>query len=141
MDIKPIRTASDYEAALKEVDRLIDAKPQTPEGDKLDVLVTLIEVYEAKHFPIPEPDDPVEVLQYYMDARGIKRSDLIPFLGSKERVSEVLSGKRRLSLTMIRRLHEGLDIPAELLIASGTQKATHKSKEQPYQANSSTAGR
>jgi HTH-type transcriptional regulator/antitoxin HigA len=141
MDIKPIRTASDYEAALKEVDRLIDAKPQTPEGDKLDVLVTLIEVYEAKHFPIPEPDDPVEVLQYYLDTRGISRSDLIPFLGSKERVSEVFSGKRRLSLAMIRRLHEGLDIPAELLIASGTPKAAHKSKGQQYTANSSTAGR
>jgi HTH-type transcriptional regulator / antitoxin HigA len=127
MDIKPIRTQADYEAALKDVENLFDAKPATPENDKLDVLVTLIEAYEAKHFPIPEPDDPVEVLQYYLDSRGISRSALIPFLGSKERVSEVFSGKRRLSLGMIRRLHEGLGIPSDLLIASCAQRERQKS--------------
>ena len=127
MDIKPIRTQADYQAALKEVEKLIDSRLGTPEGDKMDVLVTLIEAYEAKHFPIPEPDDPVEVLQYFMESRGISRSDLIPFLGSKGRVSEVLNRKRRLSQEMIRRLHVGLGIPANLLIGSGVQRVTRKS--------------
>lgn len=122
MDIKPIRTEADYEAALKEVERLMDSQPGTPAGDRLDVLVTLIEAYEAKHFPIPHPDDPVEVLEYFMESRGITRSELIPFLGSKERVSEVLNRKRGLSLEMIRRLHAGLGIPAELLIGSNARK-------------------
>ena len=128
MDIKPIRTEADYEAALKGVEKLMESQPGTPEGDRLDVLVTLIEAYEAKHFPIPEPDDPVEVLEYYMESRGISRSELVPFLGSKERVSEVLNRKRGLSLEMIRRLHVGLGIPAELLIGSKIQKTVQKRK-------------
>jgi antitoxin component HigA of HigAB toxin-antitoxin module len=78
MDIKPIRTETDYQAALKEVERLIDSQLGTPEGDRMDVLVTLIEAYEARHFPIPEPDDPVGVLEYYMESRGLSRSDLLP---------------------------------------------------------------
>lgn len=122
MDIKPIRTEADYEAALKEVEGLMESQPGTPAGDRMDVLVTLIEAYEAKHFPIPYPDDPVEVLEYFMESRGITRSELIPFLGSKERVSEVLNRKRGLSLEMIRRLHAGLGIPAELLIGSNARK-------------------
>ena len=121
MDIKPIRTQADYEAALKEVENLFNAIPGTHEADKLDVLVTLIEVYEAKHYPIAEPDDPVEVLEYYLESRGVNRAALIPYLGSKERVSEVFNHKRRLSLDMIRRLHEGLGIPSDLLIASRTK--------------------
>ena len=116
MDIKPIRTRADYENALKEVDALFNASPNTPESDRLDVLVTLIEAYAAEHFPIPIPDDPIEVLKYYMESRGISRSALAPLLGGKERVSDVLNGKRGLSLEMIRRLHDQLDIPAELLI-------------------------
>ena len=126
MQIKPIRTPADYEAALQEVDQLMDARPNTPAGDKLDVWVTLIEAYEAEHFPIPEPHDPVGVLQYTMESRGVSRSDLIPLLGSKERVSEIFNGKRGLSLAMIRRLHEALGIPADLLIAAsrpGTRKS------------------
>ena len=128
MEIKPIRTEADYEAALKEVEKLMESQPGTPEGDRMEVLVTLIEAYEVKHFPIPLPNDPVEVLVYYMESRGLSRSDLIPFLGSKERVSEVLHRKRGLSLEMIRRLHEGLGIPAELLIGSKTQRTSRKSK-------------
>ncbi len=128
MEIKPIRTEADYEAALKEVEKLMESQPDTPEGDRMEVLVTLIEAYEAKHFPIPLPDDPVEVLEYYMESRGFSRSDLIPFLGSKERVSEVLNRKRGLSLEMIRRLHVGLGIPAELLIGSKTQRTARKNK-------------
>lgn len=116
MEIRPIRSEADHEAALKEIEKLIDYQPGTPEGDRLDVLVTLVEAYEARHFPIPQPGDPVEVLEYYMESRGLSRSDLIPYLGSKERVSEVLNRKRGLSLQMIRRLHVGLGIPADLLV-------------------------
>jgi HTH-type transcriptional regulator/antitoxin HigA len=118
MDIKPIRTEADYEAALKEVEKYLDSQPGTPAGDRMDVLVTLIEAYEAKHYPIPVPDDPVAVLEYYMESRGLSRSDLLPYLGSKERISEVLNRKRGLSLEMIRRLHAGLGIPTDLLVGS-----------------------
>ena len=125
MDIKPIRSEADYQAALKEIDKLIVSQPGTPDGDRMDVLVTLVEAYEAKHFPIPEPDDPLEVLKYYMESRGLNRSDLIPYLGSKERVSEVLNRKRGLSLEMIRRLHDGLGIPADLLVGKRVHTARH----------------
>jgi HTH-type transcriptional regulator/antitoxin HigA len=125
MDIKPIRSEEDYQAALKEIDTLLESQPGAIDGDRMDVLVTLVEAYEARHFPIPEPDDPVEVLKYYMESRGLNRSDLIPYLGSKERVSEVLNRKRGLSLEMIRRLHNGLGIPAELLIGKPVHKVTH----------------
>jgi HTH-type transcriptional regulator/antitoxin HigA len=122
MEIKPIRTESDYQAALQEVEKLMDAPAGTPESDRMEVLATLIEAYEAKHFPIPEPDDPVEVLEYYMESRGLSRTDLVPYLGSKERVSEILNRRRGLSLEMIRRLHYNLGIPAELLIGSKTDQ-------------------
>ena len=124
MEIKPIRSEADYQTAMKEIEKLIDSQPGTAEGDWMDVLVTLVEAYEAKHFPIPEPGDPVQVLEYYMESRGLSRSDLIAYLGSKERVSEVLNRKRGLSLQMIRRLHAGLGIPADLLIAKQGHKAT-----------------
>lgn len=123
MEIKPIRSEIDYQAALKEIERLIESQPGTPEGDRMDVLVTLVEAYEARHFPIPEPDDPVQVLEYYMESRGLTRSDLIAYLGSKERVSEVLNRKRGLSLQMIQRLHAGLGIPADLLVGKHARKA------------------
>lgn len=122
MEIKPIRSEIDYQAALKEIERLIESQPGTPEGDRMDVLVTLVEAYEARHFPIPEPDDPVQVLEYYMESRGLTRSDLIAYLGSKERVSEVLNRKRGLSLQMIQRLHAGLGIPADLLVGKHAHK-------------------
>jgi HTH-type transcriptional regulator/antitoxin HigA len=122
MEIKPIRSEVDYQAALKEIEKLMESQPGTPEGDRMDVLVTLVEAYEAKHFPIPEPDDPVQVLEYYMESRGLSRSDLIAYLGSKERVSEVLNRKRGLSLEMIRRLHSGLGIPADLIMGKSTPR-------------------
>src|SRR3989337_2168783 len=131
MEIKPIRSEADYQAALKEIENLMESQPGTPEGDRMEVLVTLVEAYEAKHFPIPEPDDPVEVLEYYMESRGLNRSDLIAYLGSKERVSEVLNHKRRLSLQMIQRLHTGLGIPADLLVGKHGQKATSIGKLRP----------
>lgn len=128
MEIKPIRSEVDYQAALKEIEKLMESQPTTPDGDRMDVLVTLVEAYEEKHFPIPEPDDPVQVLEYYMESRGLSRSDLIAYLGSKERVSEVLNRKRRLSLQMIQRLHSGLGIPADLLVGKQNHKVTSSVK-------------
>ena len=115
MDIRPIRTEVDYEAALAEIERLFDAAPSTPDGDHLDVLTTLVEAYEAQHYPIPEPD-PVEAIKYTMESRGLSRSDLEPYIGSRARVAEVLNRKRPLSLNMIRRLYSGLGIPVEVLV-------------------------
>jgi len=116
MEIKPIRTELDYEACLRQIEQLLDASPGTPDSDRLEVLVTLAAAYEEKHFPIPAPDDPVEVLQYYMESRGLTRSDLARYLGGRSRVSEVINRKRRLTMSMVQRLHYGLGIPADLLI-------------------------
>ncbi|MEI8130877.1 MAG: transcriptional regulator [Leptolinea sp.] len=127
MEIKPIRSEADYDIALKEIEKLLEAQPGTRAGDRMDVLVTLVESYEAKHFPIPEPDDPVAVLEYYMESRGLNRSDLIAYLGSKERVSEILNRKRGLSLNMIRLLHNGLGIPTDLIMGKKIQNTTAKS--------------
>jgi HTH-type transcriptional regulator/antitoxin HigA len=115
MEIKPIKTKADYQTALKAVEELFDAKPGTPEGDRLDIFTTLIEAYEEKHHPIPPPD-PIEAIFYYLESRGLTRKDLETFIGSRSRVSEVLNRKRPLSIEMIRRLHEKLGIPAEVLI-------------------------
>ena len=115
MDIKPIRTERDYRAALAEIDRLMDAEPETPEGDRLDVLATLVEAWEEKHFPIEEPD-PIEAIQHRMEALGMSRKDLEPMIGGRNRVSEVLSRKRPLTIHMIRRLSERMHIPAGVLI-------------------------
>ena len=117
MDIRPIRTEAEYEAALAEIDRLFDAAPHTLEGDRLEVLATLVEAYEEQHYSIPTPD-PIEAIKYYMESRGLCRRDLEPYLGSRARVAEVLNRKRPLSLEMIRRLHTGLGIGAEILIQS-----------------------
>jgi HTH-type transcriptional regulator / antitoxin HigA len=115
MDIHPIKTEGDYQAALAEIERLFDAQPSTPEGDRLDILTTLIEAYESQAAPIPAPD-PIEAIVYYLESRGLSRRDLEPYLGSRARVSEVLNRKRPLTLEMIRRLHANLGIPAEVLI-------------------------
>jgi HTH-type transcriptional regulator / antitoxin HigA len=117
MELRPIRTESDYQAALKEIEALFDAPPNTPEYDRLDLLSTLIEAYEKVHYPIEMPD-PIEAILYYMDTRGLSRRDLEPYLGSRARVSEVLSRKRSLTLDMIRKLNQELGIPAEVLIQS-----------------------
>jgi HTH-type transcriptional regulator/antitoxin HigA len=115
MEIRPIRTQTDYQEALREIELLFDAAENTPEYDRLDVLSTLVEAYEKTHFSIELPD-PIEAIQYYMDARGWSRRDLEPCLGSRARVSEVLSRKRSLTLEMIRKLNQELGIPAEILI-------------------------
>jgi HTH-type transcriptional regulator/antitoxin HigA len=115
MIIKPIKTEADYEAALKEVESLFDAKPCTNEADRLEVLTTLIEAYEGKHYTIPLPD-PIEAIIYHMESRGLTRRDLEPFIGSRARVSEILNRKRPLTMEMIRNLHDKLGISAEVLI-------------------------
>lgn len=113
--VRPIRTEADYDAALAEIDVLMSVVPGTPQGDLLDVLVTLVQAYEAKHHPIPPPD-PVDAIRFRMEQQGLRPRDLEPFIGSRGRVSEVLNRKRGLTLLMIRRLTEGLGITAEVLV-------------------------
>lgn len=115
MEVRPIRTQADYQEALREIESLFDAAENTPEYDRLDILSTLVEAYEKTHFPIELPD-PIEAIHYYMDARGWSRRDLETCLGSRARVSEILSRKRTLTLEMIRKLNQELRIPAEILI-------------------------
>jgi HTH-type transcriptional regulator / antitoxin HigA len=115
--IKPIRTPADHKAALRRINSLMDAQANTPEADELEVLATLVELYEEKHFPMDLPT-PVEAIKFRMDQAGLSARDLVPFIGSRSKVSEVLSGKRPLTLQMIRALHEGLGIPAEVLLHS-----------------------
>lgn len=115
MNIKPIKTDADYRAALKDIESLMMSKPDSPEGDKLDVLVTLVEAYEAKHFPLDLPD-PVEAIKFEMERKGLTIKDLEPMIGKSNRVYEIFNHKRSLTLKMIWKLHEGLGIPAESLI-------------------------
>ena len=115
MRIRPLKKESDYKEALREIERIFDAAPGTREGDRLDVLTTLVEAYEEKHFHIPLPD-PIEAILYYVESRGLTRRDLEHYIGSRARVSEVLNRKRPLTMEMIRNLHKGLGIPAEILI-------------------------
>ena len=115
MEIKPIKTKSAYRAALKEIDTLMTARPNTDEGDRLDVLVTLVEAYERKHFPMDLPD-PVEAIKFYMEQKALNPKDLVPMIGGLNRVYEILNRKRPLTLRMIWRLHTALGIPAESLI-------------------------
>ena len=115
MHVRPIKTRADHQAALKEIERLMDARLGTPAGDRLDVLTALVERYEAQHEPIAPPD-PVDALLYYLESRGLTRRDLEPYLGSRARVAEVLNRRRALSIEMIRKLHVELGIPADVLI-------------------------
>jgi HTH-type transcriptional regulator/antitoxin HigA len=113
--LKPIRNKKDYEAALKEVERLWGTKLGTEEGDRLDVLATLIDVYEAAYYPV-DPPDPIEAIKFRMEQQGLSRKDLEPLIGTRTRVAEVLNRRRSLSIGMIRRLHKKLGISAEVLI-------------------------
>ena len=115
MEIKPIRTRADHKAALKAVEALMNARVHTPEGDRLDVLVTLVEAYERKQFPMDLPDA-VEAIKFRMEQQGLTPKDLEPMIGRSNRVYEVLNRKRGLTLAMIQRLHLGLGIPAESLL-------------------------
>jgi len=122
MEIVPIKTQRDYRRVLKEIEGLMRAKRNTPEGDRLDVLVTFVEAWERKHFPLDLPDA-IEAIRYHIEQSGLEPRDLVPYIGSRNRVHEVLNRKRPLTLKMIRRLHEGLGIPAESLIKTGRDRA------------------
>ena len=115
MEIHPVKSEADYQAALDEIDAIFQAEPDTPDGDRLDVLVTLVMEYEKRNFPV-DPPDPIEAIRFRMEQMGLTRKDLEPMIGARGRVSEVLSGRRALSLTMIRKLCAGLNIPADVLI-------------------------
>lgn len=129
-ELKPIRSEADYEKSLAEVERLWGGKSGTPEGDRLDVLATLIDAYEAQHYPM-DPPDPIEAIKFRMEQQGLSRKDLEPMIGTRTRVAEVLNRKRGLSISMIRRLHERLGISAEVLIrpsrkTSGRQRTARR---------------
>lgn len=115
MEIKPIKTESDYNQALERLDQIFDAMPGTPEGDELEVLGILIDQYENEHFPIGMPD-PIEAIKFRMEQLGYNQSDLANVVGLKSRASEILNKKRKLSLEMIRKLHAEMRIPTEVLI-------------------------
>ncbi len=121
-DVKPIRTSKDHERAMKEVETLWGAKSGTPKGDRLDVLATLIDAWEAAHYPM-DPPDPIVAIKFRMEQQGLTRKDLEGIIGTRARIAEVLSGKRELSIAMIRRLNTELNIPAEILIRPSRRKA------------------
>jgi len=121
-EVKPIRTKRDYETALREVERLWGAKSGTRDGDRLDVLATLIDAYEAEHYPM-DPPDPIEAIKFRMEQQGLTRRDLEDIIGTRTRIAEVLNRKRGLSVAMIRRLHERLGISVEVLIRPSRKNA------------------
>jgi len=114
MNIKPIKSEKDYITTLNQIESLMDAKPNTPQMDELEVLTTLVEAYEAQHYAIDAPD-PIEAIKFRMEQEGLKQKDLVPIVGSKSRVSEILNKKRKLTIEMIRKLHKQLNIPIESL--------------------------
>jgi len=116
MDIRPIKTEQDYDSSIKRIEELWGSKKDTPEGDELDLLVTLVESYEMKHYPIPPPD-PIDAIKFRMEQMGMNKADMVKYLGSQSRVSAVLNRKRSLTLKMVRSLYKGLKIPAEILLA------------------------
>jgi len=123
MDIRPIHNEADYKASLLDISTLMDLDPDagSPDGDRLDILATLVQAYETKHHPI-DPPDPIEAIKFRMEQGGLSVKDLVPLIGNSNRVYEVLGRKRALTLPMIRRLHKQLGIPAEVLIAEGNEK-------------------
>jgi HTH-type transcriptional regulator/antitoxin HigA len=129
MDIKPIHTAADHAAALAEIERLWDAKPGTPDGNDFEVLATLVDAYESKHTPILPPD-PIEAIKFRLEQQGLSRKALEPIMGTRARVSEILSGQRKLTLAMIRALNKEFDIPLDVLVAEKTEKAQKAQKAQ-----------
>ncbi len=116
MDIRPIRTDEDYNAAVSRIEELWGVKKDTIEGDEFDLLVTLVESYEMKHYPIAPPD-PIDAIKFRMEQMGLTNSDMVKYLGSQSRVSEILNKKRKLTLSMVKSLYKGLKIPAEVLLA------------------------
>lgn len=116
MNIRPIRTEQDYSTAIQRIEELWGAKKETAEGDELDLLITLVEAYEIKHYPLAPPD-PIDAIKFRMEQMGMTKADMVPYLGSQSRVSEVLNGKRSLTLGMIKSLYKGLRIPADILLS------------------------
>ena len=116
MEIKPIKTEQDYQMSIKRIEELWGAKRDTPDGDELDLLCTLVESYEMKHYPIAPPD-PIDAIKFRMEQMEMTKADMVKYLGSQSRVSEILNGKRRLTLKMVKSLYKGLKIPAEILLA------------------------
>jgi HTH-type transcriptional regulator / antitoxin HigA len=124
MEIRPIKTEADYKATLNEIEALMSAEADSPQGDRLDVLVTLVEAYERQHYPIGFPD-PVEAIKFRMEQQGLSVEDLVPVIGRKNRVYEVLARKRPLTLRMIEGLHETFSIPAESLLKHSSNHSNH----------------
>lgn len=124
MEIRPIKTEADYKATLNEIEGLMSAEADSPQGDRLDVLVTLVEAYERQHYPIGFPD-PVEAIKFRMEQQGLSVEDLVPVIGRKNRVYEVLARKRPLTLRMIEGLHETFSIPAESLLKHSSNHSNH----------------
>jgi HTH-type transcriptional regulator/antitoxin HigA len=124
MEIRPIKTEADYEAMLEEIEGLMSAEAGSPAGDRLDVLVTLIEAYERAHYPIDFPD-PIEAIKFRMEQQGLTVDDLVPVIGRKNRVYEILARKRPLTLRMIEKLHEAFSIPAESLLKHSSHRGNH----------------
>lgn len=122
MDISPVNSVRHYRRALKEIEGLMTARRRTPQGDRLEVLVTLVEAWEATHYPLDLPD-PIEAIKYHMEQKGLVPRDLIPFLGSSNRVHAILNRKQPLTLKMVWQLHTGLGIPAESLIKQPRERA------------------
>ncbi len=116
MEIRPIKTEQDYNTSIRRIEVLWGAKKDTPQGDELDLLVTLVESYEMKHYPIAPPD-PVDAIKFRMEQMGMTKADMVQYIGSQSRVSEILNGKRKLTLGMIKSLYKGLRIPADILLA------------------------
>jgi len=116
MEIRPIKNEKDYNDSIRRIEELWGTKKDTQQGDELDLLVTLVESYEIKHYPIAPPD-PVDAIKFRMEQMGMTRADMVKYLGSQSRVSEVLNGKRKLTLSMVKSLYKGLKIPAEILLA------------------------
>jgi HTH-type transcriptional regulator / antitoxin HigA len=116
MEIRPIKTEQDYNTSIRRIEELWGAKKDTPQGDELDLLITLVESYEIKHFPIAPPD-PIDAIIFRMEQMDMTKADLVQYLGSQSRVSEILNGKRKLTLGMIKSLYKGLRIPADILLA------------------------
>lgn len=130
MHVRPIRNEQDYDAAVARIAQLMGAKAGTAAGDELDVLATLVDGYESRHFPIRTPD-PISVIKFQMEQQGFTRKDLEPMIGSRARVSEVLTGRRALTLPMIRRLHAGLHIPVDLLVGTSEPLRRRGKKKAP----------
>lgn len=116
MDIRPIKTEQDYNTAISRIEKLWGAKKDTPEGDELDLLVTIVESYEMKHYPIAPPD-PIDAIKFRMEQMGMSKADMVQYLGSQSRVSEILNRKRNLTLSMIKALYKELKIPADILLS------------------------